>query len=360
MDYRQFAKQVLIVIGLVTGITLLLWFIGSIFSVLLIIIAAVLVAVFFDGIARWIADRTPLSIGWSRVVSVFGVLIVVGAVVWLLAPSVTQQADQLSEQLPSSVQEVEQRLSKNPWGEKVVQYVRQKDFTKNLGSQSQRFFSAVFGVFGVLADIYIIYFMGFLILATPQAYVSGIIHLIPKPQRERADEVLRTLGQTLRSWLAGKLLSMLIVAVLTWIGLMIIGVPLALVLAISAGILAFVPNFGPLAALVLGVLVAATQGTQTMLWTALVYVAVQVIESNLLTPMIQRNKISLPMAMVLFAQLVLGVFTGVLGLVLATPIFAIVMMLVKMLYVEDVLDDHEQLLKPEKVVQDRQQERSHA
>ena len=87
--------------------------------------------------------------------------------------------------------------------------------------------------------------------------------------------------------------------------------------------------------------------------TAAVYTLVQIIESNLITPFIQRAKVSLPMALILFAQLVLGVYTGVLGLVLATPIFAILLVLVKMLYVEDVLDDHESLLAPEKVVQER-------
>jgi predicted PurR-regulated permease PerM len=195
--------------------------------------------------------------------------------------------------------------------------------------------------------------MGFLIYATPQAYLSGIVHLVPKAGRSRTEEVLDTLGQTLRSWLSGKLLSMLIVAVLTWVGLWIIGLPFAVVLGLSAGLLAFVPNFGPLIALVLGVLVAATMGWQTVLWTALVYVGVQIVESNFLTPLIQRHKLSLPMAMVLFAQLVLGVFTGALGLILATPIFAIIMILVKMLYVEDVLEDRSFKLEPQKQVGER-------
>jgi predicted PurR-regulated permease PerM len=87
-----------------------------------------------------------------------------------------------------------------------------------------------------------------------------------------------------------------------------------------------------------------------MLWTVGIYVLVQMVESNLLTPVIQRHQVSLPMALILFAQLVLGVYTGVLGLVLATPIFAIIMVLIKTLYVEDVLDDHEKMLAPEKKV----------
>ncbi len=350
MDSSVFTRRVLIVVGIVVATVLLILFLGTSISVVLIGIAAVLVVVFFDGIARWLHERLPLSLGWCRVVAVIAFLVVVGGISWALSPYVSSQATQLSEQLPSSLQEVEQQVKQLPGGQKLVDYVKQEEFLKSLRSNAQKFFSAVFGFVGALGTVYVIVFMGLLILASPQVYVDGIIHLVPKARRERANEVLKILGQTLRSWLLGKLLSMLIVAIFTWLGLWILGIPLALILGITAGLLAFVPNFGPLAALVLGVLVAATQGPQKMLWTAGVYTLVQIIESNLLTPVIQRRQVSLPMALILFAQLILGVYTGVLGLVLATPIFAIVMVLIKTLYVEDVLDDHEKMLAPEKKV----------
>ena len=354
MNNPSFTRKVLITVAIVAATILLLLFLGTVFRVILIVIAAVLVVVFYDAIARWLCHRLPLSMGWSRVVAVVGVLLVLGGVGWALAPYITDQSSQLSQQLPSSLQEAEQQVKQLPGGERAVQYLKQQNVTQELQKNSQKFFTAVFGFFGMLTDVYVILFMGFLILASPQVYVEGILHLIPKDRRKRGREVLNTLGQTLRSWLSGKLLSMLIVAVLTWVGLLIIGVPLALILGISAGLLAFIPNFGPLIALVLGVIIAATQGPQQMLWTALVYIVVQMVESNLITPVIQRRQVSLPMAMILFAQLVLGVYTGALGLILATPIFAIVMVLVKMLYVEDVLDDHEQLLSPEKDVKKKQ------
>ncbi len=350
MDSSTFTRRVLIVVGVVAATVLILLFLGTSISVVLIGIAAVLVVVFFDGIARWLNNRLPVSIGWCRVIAVVAFLIVAGGIGWALAPYVSSQADQLSEQLPSSLQEVEQQVKQLPFGQKAVDYVKQEDFLKSLQSNTQKFFSAIFGFVGAMGTLYVIVFMGLLILASPQVYVEGIIHLVPKDRRERANEVLNILGQTLRSWLLGKLLSMLIVAIFTWIGLLILGVPLALILGITAGLLAFVPNFGPVVALVLGVLVAATQGPQKMLWTAGVYMLVQIIESNLLTPTIQKHQVSLPMALILFAQLVLGVYTGVLGLALATPIFAIVMMLIKTLYVEDVLGDHEKMLAPEKKV----------
>lgn len=354
MNVSQFVYRVLLVVAIVVVTTLLLLFLGSAISVILISMAAILVAIFFDGIARWIYHRVSLSKGWCRLIAVVAFLVVVGGVSWALSPYVSSQASQLTEQLPNSLKEAQSQLQQLPGGKKLVSYIQQEDFLKSLQSNAKQFFSAVFGVVGALGNIYIILFMGLLILATPEVYVEGIIHLIPKSRRDRGKEVLVTVGQTIRSWLSGQLLSMLIVAVFTWIGLMIIGIPLALILGIIAGLLAFIPNFGPVVALLIGVLFAATQGLDKMLWTAGVYILVQVIESNLITPFIQRQKVSLPMALIVFSQLTLGVYTGVLGLLLATPIFAVTMVLVKMLYVEDVLGDHEKMLAPEEKVKEKQ------
>lgn len=354
MDSSQqgsFVSKVLTVTAIVTAVVLLLLFLGAIFRVILIVIAAILVAAFFRGMGRWLAHRTSIPRGWSVLIAVVGFFVLAGGIGWALSPYVSGQVKELQQQLPNSVQEAEQQLRQTSWGDDVLSYIQENDPLQKARQNSGKFFSAVFGAFGVLGDIYIILFMGFLLTASPTPYQRGIVHLLPKSQRNRAQEVLRTLGVTLRSWLAGKLLSMLIVAVFTWLGLWLIGIPLALILGIIAGILAFVPNFGPLFALLLGVIVALPYGMDKVLLTAVVYITAQVVESNLLTPLIQRHQISLPMAMVLFAQLVLGVFAGVLGLVLATPVFALVMVLVKMLYVEDVLDDHESLLEPEKKVQ---------
>ena len=354
MDTSQFVRRVLIVVVIVTVTVLILLFLGSAISVVLLGIAAILVTVFFDAIARAIYPRLPISMGWCRLISVVAFLVVIGGVSWALYPYITSQADQLTEQLPNSLKEAEQQLQQLPGGKKIIQTIKQEDVAKSLQENAKQFFSAIFGAVGVLGNVYVILFMGLLILATPQVYVDGIIHLLPKSRRARGEEVLVTLGQTLRSWLSGQLLSMLIVAVFTWVGLWIVGIPLALILGIIAGLLAFIPNFGPVIALLTGVLFASTQGVDKMLWTGAVYILVQMIESNLITPFIQRQKVSLPMALILFAQLVFGVYTGALGLILATPIFAILMVTIKMLYVEDVLDDYEEMLAPEQKVKEQQ------
>jgi predicted PurR-regulated permease PerM len=127
--------------------------------------------------------------------------------------------------------------------------------------------------------------------------------------------------------------------VLTWIGLHLLGVPFALPLALFAGLAEFVPYVGPIVAGVPAVLVGLAEGPELALWTAGLYVLVQSVESYLLTPLIQQRAVYLPPALLLFAQVVLGVTAGPLGIVVATPLAAAGLVAVNKLYVEDVLGD---------------------
>jgi predicted PurR-regulated permease PerM len=110
-------------------------------------------------------------------------------------------------------------------------------------------------------------------------------------------------------------------------------------LALFAGLISFIPNLGPIIALVPAVLFAFLDGPQQALYVVILYLSVQFIESSLATPMVQKKLIDMPPALVFGSQLVLGSFGGILGLMLATPIVAVLMVLTQMLYVQDVLDD---------------------
>jgi predicted PurR-regulated permease PerM len=132
---------------------------------------------------------------------------------------------------------------------------------------------------------------------------------------------------------------MLVVSVATWLGLLALGVPLAFVLGIIAGLFNFIPNFGPLFSMVPATLLALTVGPGTAIGTIILFVVIQNLEGNVLTPLIQRKAVDLPPALGIIAQILLGILVGAVGLLMAWPLAAAVVLAVKMMYVEDVLGD---------------------
>jgi predicted PurR-regulated permease PerM len=137
---------------------------------------------------------------------------------------------------------------------------------------------------------------------------------------------------------------MLVVGVLTTLGLWIVGVPLALALGVIAALFSFVPFIGPLFAFVPILLVASLEGNTMMIYALLVAIIVQVVESNVITPLIQKYAVSIPPAILLASQLILGILFGLAGLLLATPLALVLIILVQMLYVEDRLGEDVQVL----------------
>lgn len=132
---------------------------------------------------------------------------------------------------------------------------------------------------------------------------------------------------------------MAVIGVLTGFALWMIGVPLALMLGLLAGVLNFVPYIGPLLSFVPAALLALMQAPPLVVWVLALYVAIQALESYLVTPLVAQRSVSLPPALTITAQVLLGVVFGWLGLLLATPLTAVVLVLVQMLYLEDVLGE---------------------
>jgi predicted PurR-regulated permease PerM len=166
----------------------------------------------------------------------------------------------------------------------------------------------------VFGDIYVVLFLGIFFTVSPGVYKKGMVELIPKKGQKKGEDVLNKLGDSLKKWLKGKIFSMTVVMILTGIGLSILGVPMWLALAIIAGILNFIPNFGPLIAMIPAVLVALMQSPVTAAIVAGMYIVIQVVESNFITPMVQQKLISIPPALIIMAQLLISPLTGGWGL----------------------------------------------
>lgn len=324
----------------VVGVVLLAAVLWIARQVVLLVFAGVLLGVLLRGLARWLEVHTRLSYRLSLATVMVGLLGGLALTGWLLAPSIAAQADELAQQLPRSVAQLEERLRGIGWGRRLIERMRALD---DGVLDPRALWTRVAGVFstfvGGLGSAAVVLFTGLYLALEPRTYVRGLVRLFPGSRRRRITEVLHRVVDTLQWWLMGKFISMTVVGVLTVLGLWALGMPLALAFGVLAFFLNFIPNIGPLLSAVPPVLLALVDSPVRALWVVLLYVGIQIVETYGITPFIERRTVSMPPATLLGAQVLLSVLFGGLGLVLASPLAATALVVVQMLYIQDGLGD---------------------
>lgn len=358
---RTYIQKVLIAVGTVLFAYLLYQLFFSVFDIVLLVFAAILLAVFLRGLADLMNRYTKISETMSVLLVSLLLLLILGGTIALLAPSVADQAQHLRDELPNSFQKVKDYISQYGWGRTLI---AQLPTSAQLGEklkdiEPSSIFSRVGGYFsstvGALGNFFITILLAIYLATEPKFYAVGLTKLFPPRTRPRVAEILGAIGETLSWWLIGKVASMIFIGILTWIGLSILGVPLALTLGLIAGLLSFIPNFGPIFSAFPAILLAFIESPIKAVYVLGLFVLVQLIESNIVTPLIERETVELPPALTIIFQLVLGVLIGGLGLVLATPLLAVLMVLIQMVYIQDVLGDREVEIE-EKDLKDKETE----
>ena len=200
-------------------------------------------------------------------------------------------------------------------------------------------FPVISSVFEAVAGILIIIFVAIYIAISPRTYYDGVIHLVPHPKRDRAHEVLTDLGETLRGWLTARLIAMVVIGVVTGGALALLGVRAAVALGVIAGLMELIPFYGPIIAAIPAIGVALVESPQQALYVVILYLLIQQFEGNLLTPLLLKSRLELPPVMTIVAVTSLGLIFGVIGMLAAEPLVASVMLLVRKLYVRDVIGD---------------------
>jgi predicted PurR-regulated permease PerM len=332
----SFSKKVLISSAIIAFLFILLLILKETFNVLLLILAGTLIALFFTGLGNKIQRKTNWNNTICVGISIVTTLLLVVCLFWLIGSKVESQIAELSDTIPTMTSNLKDKLNESSLGKTILENATSDNSIKKVQGFLGQFFQSTFGVFG---DVYVILFIGIFFSISPQTYTTGFVQLIPSKGQKKGKQILDKLTVQLRNWLKGKLFSMLIVFILTAIGLAIIGVPLWLVLALLAGLISFIPNFGPLIALIPAVLVGLMQSTKTAILIVVLYAVIQFIESNFITTLIQKKLINMPPALIIIAQLIMGTLTGSWGLVLATPITVIVIVLVQELYIKKIDND---------------------
>lgn len=192
-----------------------------------------------------------------------------------------------------------------------------------IGGSMGQILTVIGGVAGVIGALILIVTFGIFVAADPKLYERGIEWLTPNGKRAILRQTLDAMAAMLRRWVAGRLALMLFEGTLIFIGLSLVGTPLALLLGLVAGVFAFIPNLGAIASGLLMIAVGFSAGTTTGFATIGVYLVVQVAD-NFINPMIEKRAVDLAPAVVLAAQLLFGVLFGLLGVTLADPIVALI------------------------------------
>lgn len=328
----SFSKRVWILGGVFALIVVLILLFRATFNVFLLILAGALIAIYFRGLSSFIRQKTKWRSGICLAISMAGTLLIIFILFWLIGARAQTQINEINDTLPASIENAKSQLNKTVIGKSIVKKASSPESLRDAKRIISKFFQSTFGVFG---DLYIILFLGIFFTLSPQTYIKGIIQLIPKNGQKKAAEILSKLGMNLKKWLKGQIFAMFVVFILTATGLLIIGMPMWFGLAIIAGLLNFIPNFGPLIAMIPAILVAFMQGPATAAIVAGLYIFIQVLESNFITPMVQQRLIKIPPALIIIAQLLMAPLTGGWGLVLATPLMAILIVLVQDLYIRN-------------------------
>jgi len=331
----NFVKRVLVVV-MIFVVVLFLW---NIATVLLMAFIGILVAIMLRGLANLTSRFLPISTNWALLVVFLILIALFGLFIWLVGSRIADQLAQFTEMIPTSKSRLEEMLRSHTWG----RYILSSFSGLEMGVDQQfkilaQLTSTASTALAAIANLIVIVFTAIYFSINPAIYKKGIVALVPKNKSQRLQEVLEATAQTLRYWLLGQAGAMLAVAILTTLGLWLVGVPLALLLGIIAGLLNIVPFLGAIAGAVPGTLIALTQGWSTVLYALMVYFTVQQLEGNFITPMAQKQAIEMPPALIILAVVAFGLIFGMVGVIVASPLTVVVMVWIKMLYVQDVLD----------------------
>lgn len=328
MSDAEFARRALIAVGLAFA-AYLVW---QIAGLLLLLFGAIVLAAVFRAGGEGLARVLPLNARWGTALFLVLVVATLAGVTMFVGSEVGEQFSELRRRLPEAIGKLRAWLYENPFARSLLP--RLEEAAEDGAVSGADAFRGIAVTVGAASHLFIAILIAVYLSLTPSLYLNGLFSLFPRGKRDTLVDALTVSGRALRRWLAGQLVAMVIVGVLTGVGLWLVGVPLALVLGLVAGLLEFIPFAGPFLAAIPGILLAFSVDPMTALYATLVYVIVQQLESALIMPLAQRWSVHLPPALGLFAIIVFGLLFGFVGVLLATPLAVVLMVLTQRLVVE--------------------------
>lgn len=288
---------------------------------LLVVFGGLVFAAMIDGGARLLGRILPIKRGWR-----IGIVIFAGVafLVWTAnyaGSTITREAGALPTIIEEQLARTLSWARENGLG---IDPGSAQSIASQLASGVGTVTKALSGLIGGLTSIVLIGILGIYIALEPRLYERGLSWILPENQREGFHITAQRMARALRHLLGGRLFGMIVEGVFTWMMLAFYGVPMATLLGLLTGLLAFIPNVGAVLSGVLMVLVGFSGGTEMGIYTIFVYFTVQTIDGYVLIPLIAKKTVDLAPALVLAAQLIMGVLFGILGLALADPFLAMI------------------------------------
>ena len=314
---RSELKKAAVWIGMATFVVALIWLAQPI----LLIIGGLVLAAMFDGGARLLGRILPIPRGFRLTIVVLAVF---GFIYWTFVftgSELAAQAASLQAIIEAQVETLGNQIAASGFNISA-------DDVKGFGSQILnsvgRVTAAVSSVVGTVTNMAMMLVLAIFIAAEPRMYERGVAWMLPLAERTHFYGTAEKIGHVLRRLMAGRLLGMAVEGFGTWILLSLGGVPMAALLGILTGLLAFLPNIGAIVSGALIILVGFSAGVDVGLYAVFVYFVVQMVDGYLIVPMVAKRAVDLAPALVLGAQILFGALFGILGLALADPIIAMI------------------------------------
>lgn len=288
---------------------------------LLLIFGGIVFAAILDGGTRLLGKVLPIGRGWRLLIVSLLALAFIAGTIWFAGVQLTSEFARLRDIVTLQVNRLLELGAAYGLG---VETVQPQQLLEQAMSSLGRLTSAVSSVLGGLTTLSMIVIIGLFIAIEPRIYERGMAWMLPSDMRARYFRTSDRIGKTLRHLMAGRLLGMAVEGVGTWLLLLVGGVPMAALLGLLTGILAFLPNIGAIISGALIILIGFSVNVETGLWAVAVYLIVQIVDGYLIVPYVAKKTVDLAPALVLGAQVIFGALFGILGLALADPLVAMV------------------------------------
>jgi predicted PurR-regulated permease PerM len=329
---------------------LLIMLFGHAAELFILLFIAILISLYLGAVADWLRDRAHISRGLSLAIAVVSTLGAVVALFWVLVPPVIDQTQALIRVLPEYIQNWERGLERlasrfpalrDAVGEGTLLRAVYERISGAFGDVVPK----VYGVLHGAINVFAVAIMSLYLALHPGLYREWMIAMFPPVHRDLVRDVLGDLANTLRSWIVGQLLAMSILGVFTAAGLYFLEVPYWLTFGVFTGVAAVVPFFGSLVSTVLPALfviagngIWGLSGFTHALLVAALGVVIHVIEANVVLPRIMQKQIDLPPVLTIMAVLIMGKLLGPVGLIVAVPTLAVIMVVVRRILISRIYE----------------------